>query len=369
MRSAALILDQVAHGGAVREGGRLRGTSPFVDGGCEVATCDEFGQELRARPAVHSDHACDRSAVFGDHHFPALPDLREIAAKVVFQLSNPNGIYSHIHRAIIATSRGAKVRQARRYSYRPRRTRSAPRASASASSTGGRERVDHIHICVSAEPDVAAVDPPYAVLPHQRNEVGVGHVVAARLVAARLTEQVPESVRLAWCTHVRPLEKGFGVGGRIACAKRLREDRGVRNDAQVTEYHRPEQIQKVGSSRQAHDQLYGLRVDRITLIACVDEDVGVDGCAHPRASSSALTASLSSRSTNGRPRSLAIHARPPGSPGRPSSTLRDAASSSDASWPMLLPAPLLRRLSSFATVGSRSMVVRMMRDAIKVRIR
>jgi len=45
------------------------------------------------------------------------------------------------------------------------------------------------------------------VLPHQRNEVRVGHVVSARLVAARLTEQLPESVRLAWCTHVRPLQK------------------------------------------------------------------------------------------------------------------------------------------------------------------
>jgi len=50
---------------------------------------------------------------------------------------------------------------------------------------------------------------------------------------------------------VRPLEKGFDVGGRVACGKRLREDRGVRNYAQVTQYNRPEQIQKVGSSRQA----------------------------------------------------------------------------------------------------------------------
>lgn len=108
MRSAALILDQVANGGAVRESGRLRGTSPFVGGGCEVTTCNEFGQALCARPAAHSDHACDRSAVIGDHDFPALPDLREIATEVVFQLSNPNGIYSHILRAIIATSSGEK---------------------------------------------------------------------------------------------------------------------------------------------------------------------------------------------------------------------------------------------------------------------
>jgi hypothetical protein len=39
--------------------------------------------------------------------------------------------------------------------------------------------VDHIQICVSAEPDVAAVDPPYAVLPHQRNDVAVGHIAFA----------------------------------------------------------------------------------------------------------------------------------------------------------------------------------------------
>ena len=122
----------------------------------------------------------------------------------------------------------------------PRRSRSARRASASASTTGRREGIDHIHIRVSAEPDVAAVDPPHAVLPHQRNEMSVGHVVSARLVAAGLTEQLPESVRLAWCTHVRPLENGFGVGGRIPCAKRLREDRGVRNDSQLTQYNRPE---------------------------------------------------------------------------------------------------------------------------------
>src|SRR5258708_6807601 len=128
----------------------------------------------------------------------------------------------------------------------PRRTRSARRPSASASTTRRRERVDHIHICVPAEPDVPAVDPPYAMLPHKRNEMRVGHVVSARQVAARLTEQLPESVRLAWCTYVRPLEKGFGVGGRVACAKGLREDRGVRNDSQVTQYNRPEQIQKVG---------------------------------------------------------------------------------------------------------------------------
>src|ERR1700694_476785 len=128
------------------------------------------------------------------------------------------------------------------------RTRSTRQASASASTTGRRERVDYIHICVSAEPDVAAVDAPYAVLPHQRNEMSVGHVVSASLVAARLTEQLPESVRLAWCAHVRPLEKGFRVGGCVACAERLREDRGVRNDAQVTQYNRPEQIKEVGST-------------------------------------------------------------------------------------------------------------------------
>jgi hypothetical protein len=70
----------------------------------------------------------------------------------------------------------------------PRRARSGLRAPASAYATKRLERVDHIHICVSAEPDVPAVDPPYSVLPHQRNEVRVGHVVSTRLVAARLTE-------------------------------------------------------------------------------------------------------------------------------------------------------------------------------------
>ncbi len=169
------------------------------------------------------------------------------------------------------------------------------------------------------------------MLPHQRNEVGIGHVVSARLGAARLTEQLPESFRLAWCTHVRPLEKGFGVGGRVACAKRLREDRRVRNDAQISQYNGPEQIQKVGSSCQARDQLYGLRVCGIALITCVDEDVGVDGGAQWRASNRALTASLSSRSTKGRPKSLAIHARPSGFRGRPACSLRDVASSSEAS--------------------------------------
>src|SRR5207245_5543200 len=101
---------------------------------------------------------------------------------------------------------------------KPRRPRSPRRTSASAATSRRRERVDHIHICVSAEPDVPAVDPPYSVLPHQRDEVRVGHVVSARLVAARLTEQLPESFRLACCPYVRPLEKSFGVGGCIAWA-------------------------------------------------------------------------------------------------------------------------------------------------------
>src|SRR6202158_5988124 len=139
--------------------------------------------------------------------------------------------------------------QAGRYLELSRRTRSARRASASASTTRRRERVDHIHIRVSAEPDVPAVNPPYSLLPHQRNEVRVGHVVSACLVAARLTEQLPKSFRLAWRPYVRPLEKGFGVGSRVVCAKRLREDRGVRNDSEITRQNRPEQIQKVGSSR------------------------------------------------------------------------------------------------------------------------
>jgi hypothetical protein len=32
------------------------------------------------------------------------------------------------------------------------------------------ERVDDIHICVSADPDVAAVDPPYAVLASSKRD-------------------------------------------------------------------------------------------------------------------------------------------------------------------------------------------------------
>ena len=50
-------------------------------------------------------------------------------------------------------------------------------------------------------------------------------------------------------------------------------------------------------------------VNGLRLIGRVDKNVGIEGHAHPDVSRIALTASLSSRSTWGRPRSLEIHAR------------------------------------------------------------
>ena len=42
--------------------------------------------------------------MLGDNQLAAILDPGEVAAQVVLQLSNPDGIYGHIHYAIIATS-------------------------------------------------------------------------------------------------------------------------------------------------------------------------------------------------------------------------------------------------------------------------
>ena len=118
--------------------------------------------------------------------------------------------------------------------------------SSALTARGSGEGVDKFHICVTAEPVVAAVDAPDAVLPHQRDQVGVGDIISARLVAARATEQLPESLGLARCTDVWPSEQGFGVGGRLTWSKRLGKDCGMGDDAQVPKHDRPEQVQEIG---------------------------------------------------------------------------------------------------------------------------
>jgi len=84
------------------------------------------------------------------------------------------------------------------------------------------------------------------------------------------------------------------------------------DDTQIPKHYRPEQVQQIGSCGQALNELKGLEVNGVALVAGVDKDVRVDGGAHRGPSIAALTASLSSRSTSGRPRSFAIHSNTAG---------------------------------------------------------
>ena len=81
--------------------------------------------------------------------------------------------------------------------------------------------------------DIATVDPADAVLPHQGEMVNIGDVVSARLIAARVPEDLPESIGFPWCADMRTLNERFGVGRRFARRERLGEDRGMGDEAQV----------------------------------------------------------------------------------------------------------------------------------------
>src|SRR5262249_55226023 len=88
-----------------------------------------------------------------------------------------------------------------------------------------------------------------------------------------------------------------------------RQDGRVGDDSQIAKQHRPEQVNQLWSCGESSDELPSIIVNGLRLIGRVDKNVGIEGHAHPDVSRIALTASLSSRSTWGRPRSLEIHAR------------------------------------------------------------
>src|SRR2546426_882029 len=61
---------------------------------------------------------------------------------------------------------------------------------------------------------------------------------------------------------------------------------------------------------QPFHELAGSAVNRLGFVACVDKDVGIDRDAHEELSITALSASLSSRSTRGWPRFLEVQVSP-----------------------------------------------------------
>jgi hypothetical protein len=96
-----------------------------------------------------------------------------------------------------------------------------------------RKRVHDLDIRVTAKPDVTAINPADAVLPHQGDQMRVGYVISARLVAARGAEQFPKTIRLAWRADMWSPEKRIGIGARFADVQRLGKDCRVGDDAQV----------------------------------------------------------------------------------------------------------------------------------------
>jgi hypothetical protein len=64
--------------------------------------------------------------------------------------------------------------------------------------------------------------------------MGVGDVISARLVAARQAVQLPEPIRFARSSDMRPADQSPGVGGGFAWAQRFGKDRWVRDDPNVS---------------------------------------------------------------------------------------------------------------------------------------
>ncbi len=198
------------------------------------------------------------------------------------------------------------------------------------------------------------------MLSHERDDVCIRYVAAPGSIAGGRPEDGPEAIRLPRGPNVRAIQQRLDVPEGMAGCEGSRQDRRVRDDLQVRHEGWPEEVDKLGAVGQALDERQGRLVVGIGRVRCVDQDVRVDRRAHA-SSSARRTASGSSRSTSGRPRSAADHSNAGAGSSAGSETAR--ASNSDATWPMLLPSRELRRRSSRRTDGSRSIVVRaMMRD-------
>ena len=143
------------------------------------------------------------------------------------------------------------------------------------------------------------------MLSHQRRDMAVRNIVAPQSVAGGRPVEIPEAVGLAWRPNMGKADELGHVLDGCDRAHRLRQDPRMSGDADVAQKRRPEQIEEVGSLRQALDQLPRLFVGGVILVHRIDEDVRVERRAHPSASSRSRTASLSSRSTSGFP-SLAV---------------------------------------------------------------
>jgi hypothetical protein len=114
------------------------------------------------------------------------------------------------------------------------------------------------------------------VLPHQRDKVSVGDVVSPRAFARNRPIQGPETFPFSWSPDMRPIQQRPDVRYSVPWRKWRREDRWMRNDPQVRHHGGPEEIDELRPGSHVPNDRFSSRVERISGVRCVNEDVRVE---------------------------------------------------------------------------------------------